>query len=194
MTREETIKVMAILKVAYPHYYSDKSTEELSQAVTLWWDMLAEYSYTLVSNAVKALIAASPYPPAISDVREKIRLISAQPEEDMTEGQAWAKVRKAVCNSTYNAAEEFAKLPPLIQRAVGGCEVLRAWAATGAGELDTVISSNFQRNYRAKKASDREYQTLPENVKDYIHKVSDQVGKLEEGEKEQSKEMDEPCN
>jgi hypothetical protein len=80
-----------------------------------------------------------------------------QPNE-MTEAEAWALVRKAASNSFYGqAAKEFDKLPPILQRLVGTPNQLRDWGMMDSNEFNTVVASNFQRSYRARVKSDKEY-------------------------------------
>lgn len=52
--------------------------------------------------------------------------------KQLNELEAWSLVEKAIRNSIYNSQEEFSKLPPLVQKAVGSPNVLRLWAADGS--------------------------------------------------------------
>ena len=96
MTFQETAKIMAVFKAAYPRYYANIDVEEARRVTTLWASMLADYSYETVSNAAKALIVSSKFPPTIAEVIEKIQLLTKEPE--LTEGEAWSMVRKAIRN------------------------------------------------------------------------------------------------
>lgn len=71
MTREETIKVLAILKAAYPNSYKNMSKEEASGTVAIWTMQFAEIPVELVMIAVNKLISTSPFPPAICEVKKK---------------------------------------------------------------------------------------------------------------------------
>lgn len=175
MTREETIKIMAVLKAAYPNFYKGMTSAEANGIVALWNDMLNEFSYTVVSAAVKSLIAADSkgYPPVIGQVLEKCRKIT-QPQE-MTEGDAWALVSKAIRNSAYEAGKEFDALPENIQRLVGSPSQLYDWSQMDSDTVHSVVASNFQRSYRARQAADREYNALPSEVKAMIGGVADRL-------------------
>ena len=72
MTIEEMGKIMSILAVAYPKYYSEQTKEEKKQALILWYSMMGDYPADLVANAVKAVIAKSVFPPAIAEVMQMI--------------------------------------------------------------------------------------------------------------------------
>ena len=165
MTREDTIKILSILRGAYPGFYRDITKQEAESTINLWAAMFDEEPYELVGAAVKAFISADAkgFPPAIGQIKERIRQIT-QPEE-MNEQVAWSCVSKALRNSTYGSAEEFAKLPPEVQAVVHDPGQLRQWALADSDELETVIASNFMRAFRAKQKSNREYAALPTSVK-----------------------------
>lgn len=168
MDRTETIKIMAVLRAAYPMYYAKQSTEDLQGVVNLWTEMFSDEPYQLVAMAVKALIKTrvSTFPPAIGEITEKIMQLT-KPDE-MTELEAWALVSKALKNSGYSSREEFEKLPPIIQRIIGSHYQLREWSQLDQDEVDTVVASNFQRSYRARAKSEREFEALPADVKDFM--------------------------
>ncbi len=165
MTREETIKILSVLRGAYPAFYRDITKQEAESAIALWSSMFEEEPYELVGAAVKAFIAGDGkgFPPAIGQIKERIRQIT-QPDE-MTEQEAWALVSKAIQRSTYGSVEEFAKLPPEIQAVVHDPGQLKQWAMGPAESLETVVASNFMRSFRAKQKASKEYMALPTSVK-----------------------------
>ena len=165
MTREDTIKILSVLRGAYPAFYRDITKQEAESTIALWESMFDEEPYELVAAAVKAFISGDGkgFPPAIGQIKERIRLIT-QPEE-MTEQEAWALVSKALRNSTYGSEEEFAKLPPEIQSVVHDPGQLKQWAMSPADEVETVVASNFMRSFRVKQKVNKEYMALPTSVK-----------------------------
>ncbi len=182
MDKRETLKIMAVLKAAYPKYYAGISTDDAKQTVSLWQSMFEDYDYTVVAHAVKALIAVSKWPPSVSEVLDKIRLLTQT--EEMTEQEAWGLVCKAVRNSAYHAEEEFQKLPKELQRVLGSHSVLREWALVDVEQLNTVVASNFMRSYRARIQSAREYLALPSEVREFAGKLAQakSLDALEEAE------------
>lgn len=165
MNREDTIKILSVLRGAYPAFYRDITKQEAESTIALWESMFDEEPYELVGAAVKAFISGDGkgFPPAIGQIKERIRQIT-QPEE-MTEQEAWSLVSKALRNSTYGSEEEFAKLPPEIQAVVHDPGQLRQWAMSPADEVETVIASNFMRSFRVKQKVSKEYMALPTSVK-----------------------------
>jgi len=168
MTTEETLKIMAVLRASYPNFYRDMKRSDAEGIVNLWAEMFAEDDYRLVAAAVKALIASDSkgFPPVIGQVKEKLRLLTEK--QDMTETEAWALVAKAVRNSGYEYREEYAKLPENIQRIVGAPEQLHEWSQMDSDTVHSVVASNFQRSFRARQASEKQYASLPADVRKMI--------------------------
>jgi hypothetical protein len=73
MTREETIKVLAILKAAYPNSYKNMTREEAQGTVTIWQMQFSTFPVDVVLLAINKIIASSTFPPAISEVKDKMR-------------------------------------------------------------------------------------------------------------------------
>ncbi len=153
MDKTETLKIMTVIKTAYPKYYTDLDESNLQAAVRLWNGMFREIDYSVIAVAVKAYIAANKFPPTIADINEYIASI-IQPEEK-TAFEAWEQVKRAVRNSSYNSQTEFNKLPEDIREVVGSPETLRVWAMSDAAMLDSVIGSNFQKGYKARQQYNR---------------------------------------
>lgn len=163
MTRDETIKILMVVQAAYPNY----KPRDKTVAVNVWSEMLADIPYEQVSMAVKAYIQSDKngFAPSIGEVREKVKNIFAE-EDELNETAAWSLVLKAIRRSTYYSDEEFAKLPPVVQRAVASPRQLREWATLEDvdGKTITVIQSNFQRTFRAEQQKERERNKLSPDV------------------------------
>lgn len=167
MTREETVKIIRIMVDSYPNY----KPNDISETVDVWHMMLEEYSYQEVSVALKAYILSdeSGFAPSIGKLVSKMHTITAP--QELNEMEAWSLVSRAIRNSGYNSVEEFAKLPPLVQKAVGLPDSLREWAMTENLNLE-VVMSNFQRAYKAELKRHEELQKMPQNVRQLIEKAN----------------------
>lgn len=192
MNLVETAKLMAVLETAYPMFYAKKTQQEREDAIRLWAEMFADEPGELVAMAVKALIKtrASTFPPGIGEITEKIQQLT-QPNE-MTELEAWGLVLKAIGNSNYNSGEEFQKLPPVLQKLVGSPSQLREWAAMDSETLNSVVASNFQRSYKIRAKSERDYLALPSSVKTYVASITGgmRMPELPSGEITEEKRME----
>ena len=164
MTVNDARKIIAVMLVSYPNF-KPIDTELMA---TTWADMLNEYSYEQVSVALKCYITTdtSGFAPSIGQLIDKLKTVE-QPQE-LNELQAWGLVRKAINNSGYNSEEEFAKLPPLVQKAVGTPGQLKQWGMSDIESIETVAQSNFMRTYRAVVKREDEVSRMPKEIRQLI--------------------------
>ena len=174
MNREETLKVCLIVQSAYPQHYERFGDRERQAMSEVWNAVLTDYTYPVVCAGVKAFISTDTkgFPPSPGQIIDHIHKLTAKPENKLSESEAWGMVYKALCNGIYGAEEEFNKLPPVVQRAVGSPDVLRAWAME---ENVNVTQSNFQRSYRTVSEQAREEAKLPQSVVALIGKMTERM-------------------
>ena len=167
MTREETVKIIRIIVDSYPNY----KPNDISETVDVWQMMLSDYDYNLVAMALKAYILSdtSGFAPSIGQLVGKMHSLT-KPQE-LNEMEAWALVCDALKNCGYNYVEEYEKLPPLVQKAVGLPTQLREWSLTENLNKD-VIGSNFMRCYRIEVERQNEISKMPQDVREMLEKVS----------------------
>ena len=164
MTVNDARKIIAVMLVSYPNF-KPIDTELMA---TTWADMLNEYSYEQVSVALKCYITTdtSGFAPSIGQLIDKLKTVE-QPQE-LNELQAWGLVRKAINNSGYHSEEEFAKLPPLVQKAIGTPGQLKQWGLSDIESIETVAQSNFMRTYRAVAKREDEVSRMPKEIRQLI--------------------------
>lgn len=160
MTRDETVNIIRVMVDSYPNY----KPNNLSETVDVWHMMLSDYDYSLVSMALKSYILSdtSGFAPAIGQIVAKIHFITQR--QELNEMEAWSLVSKAIRNSIYNSADEYAKLPPIVQKAVGLPSQLMQWSIDDSYN-ESVVSSNFMRCYRIELAREKEMSMLPEDAR-----------------------------
>lgn len=166
MTREETVKIIRIMVDSYPNY----KPNNISETVDVWHMMLSDYDYNLVAMALKAYILSDTngFAPSIGQLVAKIQTLT-KPQE-LNEMEAWSLVSNAIRNSGYNCEEEYSKLPPLIQKAVGTPSQLRTWAID-ENYNEQVVSSNFIKCYKTVKNHSEEYNKMSSDIKSLIQDV-----------------------
>lgn len=157
MNRTDTVKMMAILKAAYPQYYKDTGKDELDVAVNLWCEIFADVDAALVRTAVIRVILNNKFPPTIADIVGKIRELTTK--QEMSEMEAWGYIKKALKSSYYCAKEEWEFLPEEV-RCIVSPDLLRTWCTVDIGDLETVIQSNFIRSYKSKAKVREELKAL----------------------------------
>ena len=152
----------------YPNY----KPSNLSETVDVWNMMLEEYSYSQISMALKAYVHSdtSGFAPSIGQLINK--LYDVQSPQELNEMEAWLLVSKALRNGYYGAVEEFNKLPPLVQKAVGSPDNLRNWALADSKSIENVVQSNFMRTYRVVVNRAKEFQKMPKDIKALIESTN----------------------
>ena len=167
MTREQIQDFLAMLQATYPNFNPPSKTV----AVNAWKLALEEYEETAVHMAFKLYMQTNTrgFAPVPGQIIDKIHTMT-QPQE-LNEMEAWSLVSKAIRNSGYNSTEEFSKLPPLVQKAVGLPSQLRTWALD-ENYYEEVVSSNFIKCYRNEFTRKREFQKMPQNVRNLIEKAN----------------------
>lgn len=173
MTREETKKLLMTIRAIYPNF--NVKPEEMTFTLNAWQMMLEEYPAQVVSAALQIYVKTNNtgFAPSVSQI---IGCMHKPSEiEQLSEGEAWAMVKKAIQDGNYHSEERFNELPPLVQRAIGGAAMIRQWAQTDSDEVNTVIMSNFQRTYRAVLSKQDFNNKVPEQISDIVKGLADKL-------------------
>ena len=173
MTRDDTKELLMTIKALYPNF--DIKPEQMTATLNAWHLMLEEYPADAIGGALKIYVKTndSGFAPSVSQI---IGCMHKPVEMDrLTEGEAWHLVKKALADSAYNAKERFEELPPEVQRAVGGVEMLRAWGQMDSEEVNSVVASNFQRTYKAVIAQNNYAERVPAAISDLVKGLADKA-------------------
>ena len=73
MTGQDAVKILLILKAAYPNSYRGMSKEDAKATAIIWATQFADMPASVVMIAVNKLISTSQFPPSIGEVKKKIR-------------------------------------------------------------------------------------------------------------------------
>lgn len=159
MTREQFSILVKGMKAVYANqtFIPDKD------AFDVWYEMLCDLPYELVGAAIKKHMMTDKFPPTIAAIRNQVSMIT-EPQE-MSEQEVWGMVYKAICNSNYNAEAEYAKLPEVVQKAVGNPANLKECASMDINDIQTVYQSQFLRSYRACKERAKQEAMVPSNLR-----------------------------
>ena len=178
MTRNEAGTILQMIAYTYPNFHV--SPDAISTMKDVWAAALADDEYEAIKTALICYIKTdtSGFAPGIGKLRQ-LALGLAQPETDDTEEMA-DLVRRAVSNSSYHASEEFEALPPLVQRAVGSSNTLRAWGQVTTEELENIQLSHFRRIYRNLKEQERKREALMPLDKEKTARIKEFVSSIAE--------------
>ena len=176
MTREETIKLLMIIQATFPNF----KAEDKSVTVDAWLMLLEEYNANNVYLAFKSYCknSNSGFAPSVSQLiaeLEKVHDIA-----QMDDAEALSKFRKALSRSTYHSQEEFDRLEPTLQKAIGSAEMLHFWA-TDENNKVSVVESNFLNNYRQVCKRQKDYRKMPKELQARVEQFIEKVPQLEGG-------------
>lgn len=165
MTREEVAKIITIVTATYPNHFAGYSKERLNNLVNAWLMVLEDYTYQEVNIGLKVYLSTDSkgFPPSPGQIVDSIQ--KARPDTELTAMEAWQYATKALRNGLYNAENEYNKLPPMVQKAVGSPATLREWALMDSNTVHSVEQSHFIRIYDSLIARQKEINKLPQSVK-----------------------------
>lgn len=173
MTRDETKELLMTIQALYPNF--SVKPEQMTATLNAWHLMLSEYPIEGINAALQIYVKTNNtgFAPSVSQI---IGCMHKPSEiEQLSEGEAWAMVKKAIQDGNYHSEERFNELPPLVQRAIGGAEMIRQWAQTDSDTVNTVIMSNFQRTYRAVLSKQDFNNKVPEQIADVVKGLADKL-------------------
>ena len=124
--------------------YSDTRFIPDELAMNVWYDLLKDLTYEQARAAVRKHMLTSKFPPTVAEIRTLV--LENVGECEMSPLAAWALVERAIRNGIYGAEEEFAKLPEVVQKAVGRPEILKEWALMDIDTVQSVEQSHFIRD------------------------------------------------
>lgn len=98
------------IKAVYTNLFPDDN------AISVWYSLLKDLPYKAAADALQKHLQTNRFPPTVADIRK-----GAIPQADggMSELEAWAMARKAIRIDPEQAKEQYDKLPPVVQRAIG---------------------------------------------------------------------------
>lgn len=159
-------KVLTFIQSEYPHCFMGMDARTMKLKIKLWEKEFQDVDINLVYAAMRIYMKRMErYAPGIGQIREILQSLLSDGE--ISETEAWALVSKAASRGTYYQ-EEFAKLPPIVQKAVGRAEQLYKWGQMDAETVESVVASNFMRSFRAIQKREKENALLPPNIRQQL--------------------------
>lgn len=167
-------QILTLLQSEYPQSFSSMDARTMALKVELWEREFSSDNPNLVYAAIRTYMRTPErFAPSIGQVREIMNSLTAG--EELPEQTAWAMVSAACRNGLYGYKTEFEKLPPDVQTAVGAPEQLKAWAMMDADTVESVVASNFMRNFKANKAREKARAALPPEMQNIVIGMADRM-------------------
>ena len=83
MTTEESIKLLAIIKLAYPNSYKDIDKDTQIATVNMWQHNFDTVPFEIMELALDHFIKASKFPPTISDICDELKSIYFEARQNL---------------------------------------------------------------------------------------------------------------
>lgn len=174
-------KILTILQSEYPGSFAYMDQRTMALKVELWETEFGNDNLQLVYAAVRMYMKKpAQFAPSIGQIRENMNFLLKSDKGELTDQDAWLLVSKACANGLHHSGEEFNKLPPEVQKAVGGPEQLKAWAAMGSETVESVISSNFKKTFRTTKERTKQLELMTPEMKAVIAGIAETMQLKEE--------------
>lgn len=164
MEKPEFLILVKTMKAVYPAMFQERET------VDIWYTLLKDLDYQDAAAGLGKHLAISPYPPTVADIRN-----NTVPDVELNGEQAWALVFRAIERASYYSEEEFAKLPELVQKAVGNPANLRELALMPTDTVNSVEKSHFLRTYEVEKKRQKELAAMPKEIRERLQSVAMQM-------------------
>jgi hypothetical protein len=97
----ETMKVLNLLKVAFPHIQRERKPEELAATFDVYAQLLDDLEPDLLKTAALQLASESKWFPAISELRERVLAMRKSADDTPDWTLAWEDVQHAIRRFGY---------------------------------------------------------------------------------------------
>ena len=116
MTKQETIKIVALIVGSYPAAGDLKKDDTVNAMVISWSAAFKDDDAQLVGMAVQKHIALNKWPPSVAEIRAQ--MVSLSHPELIPPEDAWAAVSDILYASSEYSDHGYRSLPPLIVRCI----------------------------------------------------------------------------
>lgn len=161
MNKEETQKILTILRVNYPNSFKSVANKNDMNLIVDTWDLqFKNYTLDEVLNAIMSIIATdtSGFAPSIGRVKDELN--KKYKDSVMTDEEAWSIVlNKASCNPA-KAKDNFEALPGNIKKAVKHPKFLESLGNANINNQGT-FKKDFVKSY--KEIIENDYQEMNAN-------------------------------
>ena len=106
MTREESIKLLALIKDAYPSSYKDMDKTSAEATVNMWCTSFPDVPYIIMEMAFNNFRMNSKFPPTVADICDELRSLYWVALGDMLDPFN-SNETKAKCEFITGATENF---------------------------------------------------------------------------------------
>jgi len=163
LTREEIIKMLAVLKANYSGALRDITRQEAEGKINLWITMFADTDKETMNLAIQKIIATNKYFPTVAEVREALDEINTGYVIDG--GEAWGEVLAAIRNyGQYRGTEALESMSEVTRTIVQRM----GWQDLCQSEDTEIDRAHFLKIYQSETKRRKERNALPLEIKQKI--------------------------
>lgn len=108
MTREESIKLLALIKVAYPTAYRDMDNASKNATVNMWHNTFPNVPYQIMELAFNRFRMVSKFPPTVADMVEALKGVHYQALEEAQNARTFGSEEDLkVCMAIMHHTEAY---------------------------------------------------------------------------------------
>lgn len=105
MTLEESIKLLALIKLAYPNSYKDIDKDTQLATVNMWHRAFDTVPFAIMELALDHFVKVSKFPPTIADVCEELKSIHFEALQNVLSGGEQRKLSLYIMQQTERFTE-----------------------------------------------------------------------------------------
>jgi hypothetical protein len=188
MTKTETVQLFAIIKSLFPRDEAFKNATP--DMITAWAEMLMDIPFDHAKAAVKATVATSPFPPAISEIRDYATRLTTNRRRPADE--AWGIASKCCRSIGYKDYSYVSQPYTSEERAAAFMHKNEAddvWAVMQnigyrdlcKGEPD-VVRGQFMRAWTGHDREAKEFRVMGTVIPELFREISGTIELLDGGE------------
>lgn len=168
MTAQETLKIMSLIKTAYPRFSDGVDSKAMAR---LWHEMLNDLDYVQTQIVLKRWIATEKWPPSIAEIRSMAADLNSDTIGDWTEG--WDQVTRAVSKYGYwSESEALCSMDDVTRDCVKAIGWQNICQSTEIG----VERGHFRTMYEQRKNSIRRSEAIPAYLKTPVERLLTELG------------------
>lgn len=161
LSEMEFKQILAGIQCAYPRY----AVVTTDEAFKLWYASLKDIDAVALKKATQQHIMTNPYPPAISELRQRAFNLTA-PADDIAAAE-WDRLMRSLSRAhSPEGHEVWESLPTLTKELVGGFHSFLAWSSTPTEQLESVQRPMFIKRFETKTAQNRQQASAPVQLRD----------------------------
>lgn len=94
MNKDETTKILAIIKAAYPNSFKNMTAADARATVNVWQTAFVDIPADVVLIAVYKTISVSEFPPTVAAIRNKFRSIYVESDIEYHNAEPYSEKRE----------------------------------------------------------------------------------------------------